>query len=140
MNDDGIDHGSSIDEVLARRAPRRQRAWAKLWGPAVIVAVIALSLWLAFWPGVRESWIERHGVAAPAKILSLHDTGSRYNDDVVVRFRVEVRPLGDGAPFKAEFTVPVSSIDAIHMQVGSPIRVKYLRSDHTWITPLSDWR
>jgi hypothetical protein len=65
------------------------------------------------------------GVAAPAEILSLWDTGTTLNEDPVVGMEVEVQPM-DGAPFRAVIDKALISRLAIpRYQPGELIGVFY---------------
>jgi hypothetical protein len=72
----------------------------------------------------RDARIEKHGVGAPAQILSIVDTGSRYNNNPEVILKLEVRPE-KGTPFPAEVRTVVSMVDLPGYQPGVMLRVKY---------------
>jgi len=75
-----------------------------------------------------DARIEKHGVGAPARILSIADTGSRYNNNPEVILKLEVRPE-KGTPFPAEVRTVVSVVDLSGYQPGVMLKVKYDPAD-----------
>ncbi len=122
------------------RSERPDKMPKSVLGKLLLAALIVVPFaYCDAWPAYRESRIESRGVSAPATILTLHPTGSTRNHAPMVLFHVAVRPP-DATAFEGHFEVPVSAVDAVHMQKGSELRVTYLPDDHTWITPRADWR
>jgi hypothetical protein len=76
----------------------------------------------------RDAEIEKNGVGAPAQILSIVDTGSRYNNNPEVILKLEVRPE-KGAPFPAEVRTVISVVDLSGYQPGVMLKVKYDPAD-----------
>jgi hypothetical protein len=70
------------------------------------------------------------GVAAPAMVLQIWDTGVTVNDDPVVGFLLDVRPEGQ-APFQAKTKALVSRLAVPRVQPGAQLKVMYDPKDTT---------
>ncbi len=70
--------------------------------------------------------LQRSGVAAQAKILSVDETGMSINDDPVIRINVEVQPADGAPPFPATIKrLLVSRLEIPQYQPGIVIAVRY---------------
>jgi len=74
--------------------------------------------------GSAEEEIRLHGADGTARIISLVDTGSRYNYNPEVIVKMEVRPE-KGTPFQAEVRTVIPMVDLPGYQPGTLLRVKY---------------
>jgi hypothetical protein len=75
--------------------------------------------------------LQERGVAAPAAILRLWDTGITVNQDPVVGLEVEVRPA-DRPPYKATIAKSlISRLDIPRFQPGQVIPVRFDPQDPT---------
>ena len=66
--------------------------------------------------------IRRVGQAAEAVVLEIRDTGITVNDDPVVDFRLEVRPV-NGAPYEVTTRGLVGRLDVPQVQPGAVLPV-----------------
>ena len=83
---------------------------------------------VAYGPDIKrhyaKKWLLEHGVAAPARVTAVHDTGRRYNYNPQVRLELEVEPEGAEA-FTAELTLVVSPVQLPGLQPGRLLTVHY---------------
>jgi hypothetical protein len=70
------------------------------------------------------------GVAAPATVVQIWDTGVTVNDDPVVGFLLDVKPEGQ-APFQAKTKALVSRLAVPRVQPGAQLKVVYDPKDTT---------
>ena len=70
------------------------------------------------------------GVAAPATVVQIWDTGVTVNDDPVVGFLLDVKPEGQ-APFQAKTKALVSRLAVPRVQPGAQLKVMYDPKDTT---------
>ncbi len=89
-----------------------------------LIASFAIGLGPVIVRQFRRSRLLRIGVPAQAKVLSVHDTGRRHNQNPVVRITVQVT-AADGNDFSAETTLPVSPALLPRYQPGNQVAVKY---------------
>lgn len=68
--------------------------------------------------------ILQRGEEASARIVSVTDTGSRYNNNPEVIMKLEVQPE-KGSPFPAEVRTVISMVDLPGYQTGATLRVKF---------------
>lgn len=94
----------------------------------VTVASIALPfgiLWkIASNNQERERKLLETGIAAPAKVLSLSETGMYVNHQPMLRIALEVAPP-DGAPFPLTISRVVSIVQIPRLQPGALVDVRY---------------
>lgn len=69
------------------------------------------------------------GVTGVAKVLSFESTGFAVNRNPRLRFRFEVQPDGDAAPFTVDKAIVVTTMEAPRLQVGMSRKVRYLPHD-----------
>ncbi len=84
----------------------------------VSIAVIVPVLRIMFPPEIKN------GIAAPAKVLQVRDTGTTINDDPLVGLLLEVTPAY-ASPFQAEVKTLVSRLNAALVQPGITAEVVY---------------
>ena len=77
--------------------------------------------------GAQDSAV---GVAAPATVVQIWDTGVTVNDDPVVGFLLDVKPEGQ-APFQAKTKALVSRLAVPRVQPGAQLKVMYDPKDTT---------
>jgi hypothetical protein len=70
------------------------------------------------------------GIAAPATVVQIWDTGVTVNDDPVVGFLLDVKPEGQ-APFQAKTKALVSRLAVPRVQPGAQLKVMYDPKDTT---------
>jgi hypothetical protein len=70
------------------------------------------------------------GIAAPATVVQIWDTGVTVNDDPVVGFLLDVKPEGQ-APFQAKTKALVSRLAVPRVQPGAQLKVIYDPKDTT---------
>jgi hypothetical protein len=70
------------------------------------------------------------GVAAPATVVQIWDTGVTVNDDPVVGFLLDVKPEGQ-APFQAKTKALVSRLAVPRVQPGAQLKVMFDPKDTT---------
>ena len=69
--------------------------------------------------------LQATGIAAPAEILRIWDTGITVNKDPVIGMEVEVRPT-DRPPYKAKIEKSlISRLDVPQFQPGKVIQVRF---------------
>jgi hypothetical protein len=68
--------------------------------------------------------LQKNGLRADARILSIKDTGTRINRSPVIRLMLEVRPPNQPI-FEAETERLLSILDIPNLQPGNIIQVKY---------------
>lgn len=69
--------------------------------------------------------LQASGIAAPAEILRIWDTGITVNQDPVIGMEVEVRPT-DRPPYKAKIEKSlISRLDVPQFQPGKVIQVRF---------------
>jgi hypothetical protein len=69
--------------------------------------------------------LQATGIAAPAEILRIWDTGITVNEDPVIGMEVEVRPA-DRPPYKAKIEKSlISRLDVPQFQPGKVIQVRF---------------
>ncbi len=66
--------------------------------------------------------IRRVGQPAEAMVLEIRDTGMTVNNDILVAFRLQVRPSG-GAPYEVETRGLVGRLDVPQVQPGAILPV-----------------
>ena len=74
--------------------------------------------------------IREVGVAAPATVVQIWDTGVTVNNDPVVGFLLDVKPEGQ-APFQAKTKALVSRLAVPRVQPGAQLKVMYDPKDTT---------
>ena len=98
------------------------------WILPAVGFMIAVSLGVSFGPDVlkhfREKRITENGVQAEARIVSLVDTGNRYNSNPEVQLVLEVQPA-DGKPFRASATRVLTPLDLQSYTKGATVIVMY---------------
>ncbi|MDU0288597.1 hypothetical protein [Saccharothrix longispora] len=83
----------------------------------------------------RQLHISEHGVDAQAVVLAMAPTGEVRNGRVVLRLALRVtRPDGSVFDLTQEKNAPPSAVPGL--QVGSPVRVKYLPHDESEVALL----
>lgn len=94
--------------------------------PAIGIALIFGSFLVPMFFGLRNrAKIEETGTAATARILATADTGTRINDNPVVRFDLHVNPTA--APgFQTQVEQTVSIIHLPLYQPGKTVNVKFI--------------
>ena len=75
--------------------------------------------------GISNRKIVNNGLDAEARILALNDTGTRINNNPVVNFVLEVKPMGQPA-FQAEANQTVSVLHLPSYQPGKIVHVKFV--------------
>ena len=88
----------------------------------IVLVITALVMWSVF-RTISPPKI-KNGVAAPARVLEVRDTGVSVNDNPQVALLVEVIPP-TGTPFKTEVKTLVSRLDTALVQPGIEIEVIY---------------
>ena len=89
--------------------------------PIVVLLVVALPLLVKY---LRSRRVRRTGVSAVAKVISVKDTGTRFNYEPVFSLQVEVTPK-DQPPYSAVVERVITPIDADRFSPGTMIQVKY---------------
>lgn len=86
------------------------------------------SLFIVFGPPIlrdmRSREIRADGVVAPARVISLKDTGNRYNYQPEIAIEVEVMPKGR-PPYRAVVKRVLTVADAAAFAPGTNLTVKY---------------
>jgi len=99
-------------------------AWIFVISSVLVLGVAAM----VFGPDMKRhyenKWLRENGVAAPARVTAVHDTGRRYNYNPQVRLELEVEPEGAEA-FTAELTLVVSPVHLPGLQPGRLLTVNY---------------
>ncbi len=78
---------------------------------------------------LRTERITEHGLTATARVISLRDTGNRVNGQPVAAIALEVQPPG-GAAFSATAETVVTAINAMQVQPGKQVSVRYDPANH----------
>lgn len=78
----------------------------------------------------RTEHITEHGQLATARVISLRDTGNRVNGQPVAVIQLEVQPPG-GAPFTATAQTVVTAINAMQVQPGKQVSVRFDPANHS---------
>jgi hypothetical protein len=131
-------HSTSSGEISTSSDKNREELRESMPVKLVLIIGVILVLVVFVMAGImimtgskreaRDAEIEKHGVAASARILSIVDTGSRYNNNPEVILKLEVRP-DKGTPFPAEIRTVISVVDLSGYQPGVMLRVKYDPAD-----------
>jgi len=74
--------------------------------------------------------IRRVGQTAEALVLEIRDTGMTLNDDPIVAFRLEVRPVS-GEPYEVETRGRIGRLDIPQIQPGAVLPVAIDPADPT---------
>lgn len=90
-----------------------------------VIMMVAAALIPLFSRMSANSKIRTEGQQAQAQILALNDTRTRVNNDPLVKFYLEVRPLAQPA-FKAEATHTISYVHLPSYQPGKIVNVKFI--------------
>jgi hypothetical protein len=106
--------------------------------PAFALPVLALALFALPGCAIRDRMtgeaearrIREVGVAAPATVVQIWDTGVTVNDDPVVGFLLDVKPDGQAA-FQAKTKALVSRLAVPRVQPGAQLKVIYDPKDTT---------
>lgn len=105
--------------------------------PGIIVMLLAFAMaglvvFFVAWPIVREPMRMRHilqtGALATGEILSIADSGSRYNHQMVAVIRLRVVPVGR-ASYEVDTRSVVTALNAPEFQPGRLVAIKIDR-DH----------
>jgi hypothetical protein len=103
--------------------------------PAIAV-LMALALWVGGCAiidrasGLAQAReLSKSGLSAEATILRIWDTGVTVNDDPVVGFLLDVRPV-DQPAFRAETKIRISRVLIPQYQLGTIVPVRYDPKDH----------
>jgi hypothetical protein len=80
----------------------------------------------------RQQSVIRNGVDATATIVSITDTGNRFNDNPEVVVALEVKP-GKGDPWIAETRVVLTAVDLMTYKPGHTVKVRYDPGDPTTV-------
>jgi Short C-terminal domain len=86
----------------------------------------------AGWNGVEQSQLLRAGIAAPATIVDVADTGTTINESPRVELTLRVEPSDGTEPFELRRKLVVSRVKLPH--VGERLTVFYDRDDPTKFT------
>jgi len=112
------------------------------WVLAIIVvgavAVVGFgSTLLPMFQGMSDqNALRTEGVEAPAKILEVVQTRSRFNEDWVFELELEVHPEG-GKPYWAKVSQPFSVIHVPNLRQGGAATVRFDRADPQKIVVMS---
>jgi hypothetical protein len=104
-----------------------------LWGMGIwVVLTVGLGLAATFFfiaslviSGMSNIMIEAKGQDAEAEIVSVSDTGTRINDNPVVAFSLNVRPMGH-PHFAGQARRTISIVELPQYQPGKVVRVKFV--------------
>lgn len=96
------------------------------WGMLAVIGGSTLVAVLVIIPIIRtfSSQEVKNGVPAEATVLKMWDTGTTINDDPLVGFLLEVRPLGLPA-YQVETKTLVSRLAVANVRQGMRATVKY---------------
>lgn len=86
----------------------------------------------AGWNAHKQSNLIRTGIAAPATIVSVQDTGTTINDNPRVLLTLRVEPPDGSAPFELQRKLLVSRVNVPRQ--GEHVRVYYDPEDHSTFT------
>jgi hypothetical protein len=94
--------------------------------PAIGIVLILGSFLVPLIMGMRNrAHVEDTGIPATARILGTADTGTRINDNPLVRFDLQVNPIASPA-FQAQVEQTVSIIHLPLYQPGKMVNVKFI--------------
>ncbi len=93
-----------------------------------ILATTAVPLYFMFYPEYERSQLIKNGLSAEGIIVSIEDTGNRFNDQPQVKVTVDVQPKNDSA-FKAAAKMIVSPVHLPQFQPGKKVQVRYDPAD-----------
>jgi len=101
--------------------------------PAIGIALILGSFLVPLIRGMRNrAHVEDTGTQATARILGTADTGTRVNDNPLVRFDLQVTPVSSPA-FQAQVEQTVSIIHLPLYQPGKIVNVKFIPGTHSTV-------
>jgi len=86
----------------------------------------------AGWSGHKQSQLVRSGIAAPARIVDVTDTGTTLNDDPRVKITLKVEPPDGAAPFELVRKMLVSRVNV--PRAGERVTVYYDPDDPSEFT------
>ena len=119
-------------------ADQRKRPHVMLWAVIALgVAAIVIMAGPHAWRYVRNKTLLSTGTEAPAQVLEVIDTGSRFNASPLVRVKLEVRPT-EGEPFPAEAVMVLSAVDLQKVQPGVVVTVRYDPGDPSRVAIVRD--
>lgn len=105
-----------------------------VWLPLTIILFAFLyTLYSLFWPEYSRNKLIREGVQANGIILDADPTGSVYNSQPEIRFRLRVSPA-DGREYEAETDMIINPIYAPQFQPGKTVKVRYDQQDRARVT------
>src|SRR4051812_37094576 len=97
-------------------------------GTAVIVLLVIGSTWLAFGPEMIRYFRDRNllanGEPASGRLITIRDTGNRFNENPEVAMVLEVELPGGGL-VRAELMAIVSTVDLPRYQPGATVALRY---------------
>ena len=96
--------------------------------PAFIIGLTAVLLGIFFLPDFfserEKEEILKTGLPAAAEILSIKDTGNRYNDQPEVTLKLKVTPP-DETSYETHVTMYISQVYIPQFQPGKKLKVRY---------------
>ena len=102
-----------------------------IWGFVLLLG--AFLAYQVFWPEYQRRRLLEEGLPAAATILAADPTGSTYNSQPEVRFRLRIEPQ-PGTAYEAETEMVINPIYAPRFQPGQRVQVRYDRRDRSRVT------
>lgn len=90
----------------------------------ILAVVLGVTVVPIVWNHFKKASVISTGVEAVARIVSVTDTGKRFNTNPVVTIKLTVTAQ-DGKEFEAVTTGPVSPVKLAVYKEGTEVRVKY---------------
>ncbi|MBZ0272701.1 DUF3592 domain-containing protein [bacterium] len=119
ISPDPIEPGRSPQTATAPKRPRI----------AILIAFFiligaAVPLFSLVGPECHSERLLKTGTPAQGTILSIDDTGNRFNDQPQVRIRLTVEPPG-GAPYETSVKMIISPVHLPQFQPGKRVKLRF---------------
>ena len=90
----------------------------------MVALMIGGMLYLFLFPEYEQDQLRKTGLPAKGTIMSIDDTGNRYNDQPQVNVHLRVEP--EGKPkYETDVTMIISPVYLPQFQPGKTVDVKY---------------
>ncbi|PIN91231.1 hypothetical protein COU61_02385 [Candidatus Pacearchaeota archaeon CG10_big_fil_rev_8_21_14_0_10_35_13] len=107
-----------------------KRVW---WILLFVLIVLIINFFIFFYPGIKKSMVEKKlletGKEAQAEIISITDTGNRYNSNPEVIITLKVK-LAEEETFNTEIRTTLSAVEITKMPEGTIVKVLYNQDNH----------
>jgi len=109
-------------------SPGRTEIFFSVLGFLAVALIVGGILYSFMYPEYEQDQLRKTGLPAKGTIISIDDTGNRYNDQPQVKIHLQVQP--EGKPkYETDVTMIISPVYLPQFQPGQTVDVKYDAKD-----------